>query len=80
MARTDLIHHQLVLPRALSGCCDGQGGLDLFIRSKPTDNAPLAEGDEAMQRMVRDRFGVFVEKVARPLAGWHRTLVPDDGE
>jgi len=52
--------------------------LALFVRYMLAVNAPLAEGDEAMRAVARDRFQAFVERVGQQLATGRLTLVPQD--
>lgn len=56
----------------------GLESLGLFIRYMLTVNAPLAEGDEAMRAIGRDRFAAFVERVGQQLASGRATLAPED--
>lgn len=52
--------------------------LALFIRYMLTVNAPLADDDEPMRALGRERFSAFVERVGQQLATGRLTLVPEE--
>jgi hypothetical protein len=62
---------------------DGHVGIEslaLFIRYMLTVNAPLAEEDEVLRAIGRDRFAAFVTRVGQQLAGGRRTFVPEEAQ
>ncbi|MBV8849550.1 MAG: CopG family transcriptional regulator [Methylobacteriaceae bacterium] len=48
--------------------------LALFIRYELMVQAPLADNDDVMRAVGRDRFNAFVARVGEALASGHRTL------
>jgi hypothetical protein len=52
--------------------------LALFIRYELMVQAPLAEADEAMRAVGRDRFNAFVARVGEAMAAGSRTLGAPD--
>jgi hypothetical protein len=60
---------------------DGRIGIEslaLFVRYMLTVHAPLAEEDEALRAIGRDRFAAFIARVGQQLAGGKRTFEPEE--